>query len=102
MCTYCGALLFPKETRDAKTRGWYETDCCGAGLCCSRGKVDLPPVARDNTIELLWEDKDTRTTLVKHARQLTAMSYTRVDTKFEVPPRMRPGWAPHDESVPQA
>lgn len=70
LCTYCGALLFPKEARDAKTRGWYETDCCGAGLCCCRGKVDLPPVARDETIELLWDDESTRKTLVEHARQL--------------------------------
>ena len=40
------------------------------GLCCARGKVDLPPVARDETIELLWEDATSRKMMTKHARQL--------------------------------
>lgn len=70
MCTHCGALLFKGEAKQARVFGSFNTCWHGGDLCCSGGKVRLPPIRRVPAIEALWNDARLSKTLVKFARQL--------------------------------
>ena len=72
VCTFCGALLFKGEAKRACVRGPFGTVWCGGQLCCSHGKVLLPPVKRDAAIDALW--RENRKVLAAHARQFKTRS----------------------------
>ena len=72
ICTHCGALLFPKEAKRCKPCPPFGTRSDGGALCCSHGKVQLPPIKRVAAIEALWNDTSLRQTLYSHARALNS------------------------------
>ena len=71
VCTYCGALLFKGEAKQAKRgeRGPFGTKWHGGQSCCAEGKVQLPPIKRDAAFEAMWNDHPTRKLLTANSRR---------------------------------